>query len=66
MLEYFMTIWSLMPLLIFDGHLVYVVCGHFGIFSRFGMFGPRKIWQPCRFGIFRPGLIWQPCRFGIF
>jgi hypothetical protein len=19
----------------------------FGIFSRFGMFGPRKIWQPC-------------------
>jgi hypothetical protein len=28
------------------GSLVYIVCGHFGIFSHFGMFGPRKIWQP--------------------
>jgi hypothetical protein len=24
-----------------------LVCGPFGIFSQFGMFGPRKIWQPC-------------------
>jgi hypothetical protein len=23
-----------------------MVCAHFNIFSRFGMFGPRKIWQP--------------------
>jgi hypothetical protein len=36
----FMTIWSrLRPFLIYYGHSVY--------FSRFGMFGPRKIWQPC-------------------
>jgi hypothetical protein len=23
-----------------------IVCGHFVYFSRFDMFGPRKIWQP--------------------
>jgi hypothetical protein len=23
-----------------------MVCGHLVQFSRFGMFGPRKIWQP--------------------
>jgi hypothetical protein len=23
-------------------------CEHLVHFSRFGMFGPRKIWQPCR------------------
>jgi hypothetical protein len=23
-----------------------IVCGHFVYFSRFGMFGPRKYWQP--------------------
>jgi hypothetical protein len=23
-----------------------IVCGHLVYFSRFGMFGPRKIWQP--------------------
>jgi hypothetical protein len=28
------------------GSLVYVDCAHFAYFSRFGMFGPRKIWQP--------------------
>jgi hypothetical protein len=27
-----------------------IVCGHLVYISRFGMFGPRKIWQPC----FRP------------
>jgi hypothetical protein len=39
-LEYFPVIWyNLWPFGIFCGHLVY--------FSRFGMFGRRKIWQPC-------------------
>jgi hypothetical protein len=43
---------------IFSDHLEYVmanwhdvwqfgiVCGHLVYFSHFGMFGPRKIWQP--------------------
>jgi hypothetical protein len=38
-LEYFTAIW----------HNVWpfgIVCGHLVYFSRFGMFGPRKIWQP--------------------
>jgi hypothetical protein len=40
-LEYFSAIWySLQP---FDK-----VCGHLVYFSVFGMFGPRKIWQPRR------------------
>jgi hypothetical protein len=40
MFVYFMTIWNnLWPFGIICGHLVY--------FPRFGMFGPRKIWQPC-------------------
>jgi hypothetical protein len=39
-LEYFTAIgYNLWPLGINCGHLVY--------FSHFGMFGPRKIWQPC-------------------
>jgi hypothetical protein len=39
MLSYFMDIWyTLWPFGIVCGNLVY--------FSRFGMFGPRKIWQP--------------------
>jgi hypothetical protein len=38
-LEYFTAIWyNLWPFGIVCGHLVY--------FSLFGMFGPRKIWQP--------------------
>jgi hypothetical protein len=38
--EYFTPIWyNSWPLGIVGGHLVY--------FSLFGMFGPRKIWQPC-------------------
>jgi hypothetical protein len=38
-LEYFTTIWyNLQP---FD-----IVCGHLVYFFRFGMLGPRKIWQP--------------------
>jgi hypothetical protein len=39
-LEYFTAIWyHLQPFSIVCGHLVY--------FCRFGMFRPRKIWQPC-------------------
>jgi hypothetical protein len=46
MLVYFLTIWNILwpfgiihiHLVQFDGHLLY--------FSQFGMFGPRKIWQP--------------------
>jgi hypothetical protein len=38
-LEYFLTIWyNLWPF--------GIVCGHLLYFSQFGMFGPRKIWQP--------------------
>jgi hypothetical protein len=38
-LEYFAAIWQhVWPFGIVCGQLVY--------FSRFGMFGPRKIWQP--------------------
>jgi hypothetical protein len=46
MLVYFMTIWNILrPNGIFNGHLVVFVfiLVHF---PRFGMFGPRKIWQP--------------------
>jgi hypothetical protein len=40
-LEYFTAIWYiLLPCGIICVHLVY--------YSRFGMFGPRKIWQPWR------------------
>jgi hypothetical protein len=58
-LEYFMAIWNILwPFGIFYGHLEYlmaiwynlwqysIVCGHFVYLSQFGMFGPRKIWQP--------------------
>jgi hypothetical protein len=39
-LEYFMAIWyNLWPF--------GIVCGNLLYFSQFGMFGPRKIWQPC-------------------
>jgi hypothetical protein len=38
--EYFMAIWyNLWPF--------GVACGQLLCISRFGMFGPRKIWQPC-------------------
>jgi hypothetical protein len=38
-LEYFMAIWyHLWPFGVLRGNLLY--------FSQFGMFGPRKIWQP--------------------
>jgi hypothetical protein len=39
-LKYFTAVWyNLWP----SGK----VCGHLLHFSHFGMFGPRKIWQPC-------------------
>jgi hypothetical protein len=38
-LEYFTAIWSIL-------WQFGVVCGNFVYFSRFVMFGPRKIWQP--------------------
>jgi hypothetical protein len=38
--EYFVAIWhNLWPFGIVSGYWLY--------FSQFGMFGPRKIWQPC-------------------
>jgi hypothetical protein len=40
LLEYFTAIW-------YNLQLCGIVCGHFEYFFRFGMFGPRKIWQPC-------------------
>jgi hypothetical protein len=41
--EYFAAIWyNLQPFGIVCGHLIY--------FFRFGMFGPRKSWQPCSAG----------------
>jgi hypothetical protein len=36
----------LQPFGIIYGRLVYVVCSHWVYVSHFGMFGPRKIWQP--------------------
>jgi hypothetical protein len=39
-LEHFMAMWyNLWPF--------GTVCGHLVHFFRFGMFGSRKIWQPC-------------------
>jgi hypothetical protein len=46
MFVYFMTIWNnLRPFGIIYGNNG-IVCGHLVYFSHFGMFGPRKIWQP--------------------
>jgi hypothetical protein len=45
-LEYFMAIWyNLWPF--------GIVCGHLLYFSRFGMFGSRKIWQPWKENAFK-------------
>jgi hypothetical protein len=38
-LEYFIAIWP-------NVWQFGIVCGHLVHFSYFGMFGPRKIWQP--------------------
>jgi hypothetical protein len=43
----FMNIWNnLRPFGIISGRLVWFVVIWY-IFPIFGMFGPRKIWQPC-------------------
>jgi hypothetical protein len=39
-LEYFMAIWYIL-------WQFGIVCGQLVYFSYFGMFGRRKIWQPC-------------------
>jgi hypothetical protein len=66
-LEYFTSIWhKLWPFGIVYGHLVY--CSHFG------MFGRRKIWQPClqqvhekmnhnTGNLFSTPLSWEICEF---
>jgi hypothetical protein len=43
---------------IFYDHLEYfgIVCGHLVYFLRFGMFGPRKIWQPCFGSVKQPAM----------
>jgi hypothetical protein len=49
----FMTIWnSLWPFGICNLWPFVNVCGHLLYFSRFGMLGPRKIWQPCLAQVF--------------
>jgi hypothetical protein len=46
LLVYFMTIWKILcPFGIIYGRLI--VCGPLVYFPQFGMFGQRKIWQPC-------------------
>jgi hypothetical protein len=48
MLLYFMTIWnSFWSFGTYNLRPFGLVCGHLVYFSRFGMFGTRKIWQPC-------------------
>jgi hypothetical protein len=44
----FVTIWNILrPFGIGIVWQFGIVCGNLAYFSRFGMFGPRKIWQPC-------------------
>jgi hypothetical protein len=48
MLSHIMTIWNILPPFgMNNGRLVQFVVIWCMYFSRFGMFGPRKIWQPC-------------------
>jgi hypothetical protein len=47
MLAYFMTIWNILCIAIwFNLFFSGIVCDHLLHFRQFGMFGPRKIWQP--------------------
>jgi hypothetical protein len=47
MFVYVMTIWNILPMAIWYNLWPFgIVCGHLVYFSHFGMFGPRKIWQP--------------------
>jgi hypothetical protein len=54
---FFVTNWNILRPFGIYGRLVYVVGGHLVYFSRFGMFGPRKIWQPG----FQRSLCWLAC-----
>jgi hypothetical protein len=47
-LLYFVTIWNIVrPFGIIYGLMcIYLDCGDLVNFTRFGRFGPRKIWQP--------------------
>jgi hypothetical protein len=48
MLVYFMTIWNMYFTAIWYALWLFGnVCGHLVYFSHFGIFGSRKIWQPC-------------------
>jgi hypothetical protein len=54
-----MSIWNILrPFGIIYGRLVY--------FSHFGMFGPRKIWQPCRRAKFGARMNLRVTRLGDF
>jgi hypothetical protein len=47
MLVYFMTIWNILRTFgICNLWPFGIVCGRLVYFVRFGMFGPRKFWQP--------------------
>jgi hypothetical protein len=48
MLVFIMTIWNILRPFGIPNLWPFVInCGRLVYFSRFGMFGPRKIWQPC-------------------
>jgi hypothetical protein len=46
MSEYFGAIWNIVHTLGTTIWTVVKYCGYLVLFSRFGMFEPRKIWQP--------------------
>jgi hypothetical protein len=46
MLLYFMTIWNILRSKGYNFWSFGIVFGLWVYFFRFGMFGPRKIWQP--------------------
>jgi hypothetical protein len=47
MLVYFMTIWNIFKAMWYNLWPFDIICEDLVYISRFGMFGPRKIWQPC-------------------
>jgi hypothetical protein len=46
MLLYFMIIWNILRHIWYKLWPFGIVCGHLVYFSHFGVFRPRKIWQP--------------------
>jgi hypothetical protein len=50
-----MTIWTILRPFGIAFWLFGIVCGHLVYFLRFGMLGPRKIWQPW----FLPTVVWR-------